>query len=134
MHRHTQSPSHAGARGVADDEYRGGVRQQNGRLGRVPAPNWEAPAPALSHGAEPSRLLNKTSCRVERPIVIHPREGYLWDLDIAHNTFSTSSHSAHFNSTTHHLNINDVDSQPTLQASQNCRYLSIHGTVILNPR
>ena len=32
MHHHTQSPSHAGARGVADDKYRGGVRQQNGRL------------------------------------------------------------------------------------------------------
>ena len=25
MHCHTQSPSHAGARGVADDGYRGGV-------------------------------------------------------------------------------------------------------------
>ena len=53
MHRHTQSPSHAGACRVANGEYRGGVRRQNGRLGRAPASNWEAPAPALSHGAEP---------------------------------------------------------------------------------
>ena len=28
MHRHTQSPSHAGARGVTDGKYRGGVRRQ----------------------------------------------------------------------------------------------------------
>ena len=42
---------------MADDEYRGGVRRQNGRLGRASPSNWEAPAPALSHGAEPSRLL-----------------------------------------------------------------------------
>jgi len=40
---------------VADDEYTGGVRRQNGRLGGAAAPRWEAKATALLHSAEPHR-------------------------------------------------------------------------------
>ncbi len=68
MHHHTQSPSHAGARGVADGGYRGGVRRQNGRLSQAPASNWETTAPALSYGVEPSR---SPSCPGESKLVQH---------------------------------------------------------------
>jgi hypothetical protein len=53
---------------VADDEYRGGVRRQNERLSQAPASNWVAPAPALSHGAEPSHSL---TCQGESKLVQH---------------------------------------------------------------
>ncbi len=57
---------------MADDKYRGEVRQHNGRLGRAPASNWEAPAPALSHGAEPSRSLTRLAREKANSRNMHP--------------------------------------------------------------